>query len=159
MGAGNYKNITKIYVACSTIAIIASAAMCSAMVLERVPLARIFSAAPAVVAAAGLRLFVVGIGYFLNMLINITAGVMRGMGASLPPAFVSFGGICVFRIIWLVTVFPAFRSYLTLLLTYPASWILTLSVDIACFFIVKRRIIGRPPKNAAGPGCGVTVSC
>lgn len=159
MGAGNYKNITKIYVICSTTAIIASAAMCSVMVFERVPLVRIFSAAPAVVAAAGLRLFVVGIGYFLNMLINITAGVMRGMGASLLPAFVSFGGICLFRIIWLVTVFPSSRSYLSLLLTYPASWILTLFVDIACFIVVKRRILGRAPANVTGSGRGVPVSC
>ena len=150
MGAQNFKSINRIYAICCAIAIIASAVMCSVMVAARVPLVSIFSSSPEVIAPAALRLLVIGIGYFLIISNNITAGMMRGMGASLLPAIVCFMGICVFRIVWVETVFPVYRSFLTLLLSYPISWIITLAVDILCFVIVKRRIIGRALESAAG---------
>jgi Na+-driven multidrug efflux pump len=90
-----------------------------------------------------LRILILGPGYALNMITSVTCGVMRGMGSSLLPAGVSFLGICVFRVIWIETVFPVYRSFTTLMLTYPISWVITLSVTSVCFVIVKRRIIGR----------------
>lgn len=143
MGAQNYKNIDRIYGICCAIAAISTTVMCSVVVLARVPLVSIFSSSPSVVEPAALRLLVIGIGYYLIMMNNITAGVMRGMGASILPAVVCLIGICVFRIIWVEAVFPVYRSFLTLLLSYPISWVITLSADVLCLFIVKKRIIAR----------------
>jgi putative MATE family efflux protein len=149
MGAQNYKNINKIYGICCAVAFAASAVMCTVMVTARVPLVSIFTSSPAVIEHAALRLFVIGIAYVLIMTNNITAGIMRGMGASLLPAIVCFLGICVFRIVWVETVFPVYRTYLTLQLSYPISWVITLAVDVLCLVIVKRRIIGRALKADA----------
>jgi Na+-driven multidrug efflux pump len=113
------------------------------VVVFRVPLIGIYAASPKVMETASLRLLVICIAYFLIALNNVTCGVMRGMGASLLPAIVCLVGICVFRVIWVETAFPVYRTYLTLLLSYPISWIITLSANIACLFIVKKRIIAR----------------
>jgi len=59
-------------------------------------------------------------------------------------------GICVFRVIWVETAFQVYRTYLTLLLSYPISWVITLAVNILCLFIVKKRIIGRLQLPADG---------
>jgi putative MATE family efflux protein len=143
MGAQNYKNINRIFGICCAITMIASAAMCSVMVLARYPLVSIFTPSQDVIEVAALRLLVIGIGYFLNLINNVACSLMRGMGVSLLPAVVCLLGICVFRVIWVETVFPAYRSYLTLMLTYPISWIITLAANLICLVIVKRRIIGR----------------
>lgn len=143
MGAQNYSNINRIFGICCGIAAIATAVMCSVAVLARVPLVSIFSSSPSVIAPATLRLLVIGIGYYLIIMNNISAGIMRGMGASLLPAIVCLIGICAFRVVWVETVFPVYRSFLTLLLSYPISWAITLSADVICLYIVKKRIIGR----------------
>ena len=143
MGAQNYQNIKKIYAICCAVAVLTAGVMCSFVVLERNVLVTIFTASPDVIEAAALRLLVIGIGYFVIISNNITAGVMRGMGASLLPAIVCFLGICVFRVVWVETVFPVHRTFLALLLSYPISWVITITIDVACLFVVKRRIIGR----------------
>jgi putative MATE family efflux protein len=150
MGAQNFKNINRIYAICCALAIGASAVMCSPMVAARVPLVSIFSSSQAVIDPAALRLLVIGVGYVLIMINNITAGLMRGMGASLLPALVCFIGICVLRIVWVETVFQAHRSYLMLLYSYPISWVITLAANVICLFIVKKRIIRKsaPALNA-----------
>jgi putative MATE family efflux protein len=149
MGAQNFKIINRIYFFCCAITVVFSAVMCTAMILLRVPLVSIFSSAPEVIAFAALRILILGPGYVLNMITSVTCGVMRGMGSSLLPAVVCLLGICVFRVIWIETIFPVYRTFAALMLTYPASWIITLAATIVCFVIVKRRIIGKALENEA----------
>jgi putative MATE family efflux protein len=150
MGASKFKNINRIFFTCSGMVMLASAVLCTLTIIFRVPLISLYEASPKVMATASLRLFVICIAYFLIALVNITSGVMRGMGASLLPAIVCLMGICVFRVIWVETAFQVYRTYLTLLLSYPISWVITLAVNILCLFIVKKRIIGRLQLPADG---------
>lgn len=143
MGAGNYKNINRIFGLCCLFCAVACAVMCTAMVLSREELVRIFSTNPEVIAPAAQRLLVIGSAYILIMTNNIAAGIMRGMGASLLPAVVCLLGICAYRVIWVETIFRAHPTYLTLIFSYPTSWLLTLCVDLVCLAVVKRRIISR----------------
>jgi putative MATE family efflux protein len=143
MGAQNYKNINRIYAVCGVIAAAGAAVMCSIMVLARVPLVSIFNTDTTVVETGALRLLVIGVGYILIIMTNITAGIMRGMGASLLPAVVCLLGICAFRVVWVEAVFPAYRSYQTLLFSYPISWVITLAACVVCLFVVKKRIIAK----------------
>jgi Na+-driven multidrug efflux pump len=149
MGAQNFKNINRIYAICSVLAVAASAVMCSVMVLGRVSWVSIFNSEPAVIETGALRLLIIGVGYILIIMTNITAGVMRGMGASLLPAVVCLLGICALRVVWVEAVFPAYRSYQTLLFSYPISWLITLSAIVVCLFIVKKRIIARQELSIA----------
>ena len=58
------------------------------------------------------------------MPVEIFAGAMRGTGYSLVPTVITCVCVCLFRVLWLVTVVSRFHALETLLLCYPISWVL-----------------------------------
>ena len=54
-------------------------------------------------------------------------------------------GSCVFRIIWIYTVFAHFHTVLSLYLLYPASWILTAIAEMIYFFVTYKKIAASLP--------------
>ncbi len=145
MGARKYGNITRIFFICCGLVVVSSAVMCTAAVLLRAPLLSIYASEPAVLETGALRILVICSSYVLLCLNNVTTGTMRGMGYSVLPAVVCLIGICVLRVVWVETVFQLHRSYLNLMLSYPISWAITLTANLVCLFIVKRRIQDPPP--------------
>ena len=78
--------------------------------------------------------------YFLCGLMDLFPGSMRGMGYSLVPMIISVIGTVGFRIVWIGWIFPAHRSLDVLFISYPASWILTIIMQVICFYFVRRRV-------------------
>ncbi|MBR1966554.1 MAG: MATE family efflux transporter [Lentisphaeria bacterium] len=70
---------------------------------------------------------------FFGGLMEIFVGAMRGLGYSLGPTIVMIFGACIFRIVWVVTIFKYFHSMAVLILSYPVSWIL-ISVIMIFYF-------------------------
>ena len=48
-------------------------------------------------------------------------GLMRGMGYSLRPALMTMLGICLFRIVWVETVFRQVRTLPCLFIVFPIT--------------------------------------
>lgn len=69
------------------------------------------------------------------MPVEIFGGAMRGTGYSLVPTAITSICVCLFRVLWLLTVVSRFHTLETLLLCYPISWILA----AAAFFAVYRK--------------------
>ena len=88
---------------------------------------------------AATRLFCVLSTQFLVNSYEISGSAMRGMGYSLTPTVLMIFGTCVFRILWVLTVFPRFDTFRMLLLVYPASWILTGLLVLPTYYIIRRR--------------------
>ena len=86
------------------------------------------------------RIRVICLTYFLCGLMDVTCGVVRGMGAAVTPTIVSLTGACVLRVIWIYTVFVAFHSLFVLYLSYPVTWVVTCAVHLICFSIFYRRL-------------------
>ena len=84
-----------------------------------------------------LMIYFLGIAGFAYY--NILSGVLRGMGSSIMPMIVSVMGACVFRIFWIYVIFPISPTLEMLYASYPVSWIITLAVHLACYFVVKKR--------------------
>ncbi len=77
---------------------------------------------------------------FLCALMEVTTGVMRGLGASLGPMIITVMGVCGFRILWIYTAFQAVHTPDCLFISYPVSWALTAIVQfIACFVVLRNR--------------------
>ena len=72
-------------------------------------------------------------------MMDVAVGLIRGMGYSLMPMFVSLLGSCVFRIVYIYTYFAAHRSLEVLYMSYPISWLLTWAVHIACMVVMFNR--------------------
>ena len=64
---------------------------------------------------------------------------MRGLGRSVAPMLVALMGSCVFRIVWIYTVFAAFPSMFVLYLSYPISWSVTAAVHYTMCIMTLRR--------------------
>ena len=99
----------------------------------------LYSADPAVIAAGMERLYVFCLPYFLCGIMDVMTGALRGIGYSILPMVVSILGACVFRIFWVMTVFAAFPTMFCLMVSYPVSWLITLSVHSYFFYIIWKR--------------------
>ena len=58
------------------------------------------------------------------MPVEIFAGAMRGTGYSLVPTVITCVCVCLFRVLWLLTVVSRFHTLEALMLCYPISWVL-----------------------------------
>lgn len=63
--------------------------------------------------------------YFLWTIIEVLTAVLRGAGDTLRPFLVISFGICIFRIIWMGTLFLAIHTLFVLCMSYAASWLVT----------------------------------
>ena len=70
---------------------------------------------------------------------EIPAAAMRGAGHSALPAVETIIGTCLFRIMWVLTVFEHFRTLRSLYIVFPITWVVTsAAVGISCAVIMKR---------------------
>ena len=99
----------------------------------------IYSDDAAVIEYGLLRMNIVLTYYFLYGIMDIMVGYLRGMGYSMMPTLVTLCGVCVFRIIWIYTVFSANRSLEVLYYSYPLSWLITIVAHFVCMVITCRK--------------------
>ena len=81
--------------------------------------------------------------------IDLLSGGMRGMGNSLAPMLISCFGVCIFRVVWLFTAVPLNNNIITIVLSYPISWILTSIVMIIYYLHWSKKAGLRTPKASA----------
>ena len=145
VGAGQYKRVKKILWICLACVSVMGIAVGSTVYLLRDPLLRIYivespNAAQAIAAGAE-RMLYVCVPYFILGLMDVTTGVLRGLGSSVAPMIISVLGVCGFRIGWIYTVFAADPTPGTLFFSYPVSWLLTFLCQLAaCLWIYRRRV-------------------
>ena len=89
------------------------------------------------------RLSIMCLSYGLSGFMDNTIAASRALGKTLIPTIVVILGSCIFRIIWVNTIFAHFRTIPSLYLLYPASWILTATAEIAYFIHVFRQMISK----------------
>lgn len=78
--------------------------------------------------------------YFMCGLMDLFPGALRGMGQSTVPMVLSILGTVGMRIVWIYGIFPSHRSVSFLFISYPVSWIVTFSLQLICFFFVRRSV-------------------
>lgn len=150
MGAGQYRRVRKILLICLACVSVAGFAVGGGVYLLREPLLGIYIVdspnAAAAIAAGAERMLYVCIPYFILGLMDVTTGVLRGLGSSLTPMVISVLGVCGFRIAWIYTVFAAHHTPDTLFVSYPISWGLTFAIQFAAFLWIYRKYSSRQPK-------------
>ncbi len=78
--------------------------------------------------------------YFLCGIMDLFPGALRGMGYSAAPMLLSIIGTVGIRIIWIFWVFPLHRSLTVLFISYPFSWLVTIIMQVICFWLVRRHL-------------------
>lgn len=92
-----------------------------------------FTREPAVVEAGMLRLKVMSISYGFSAFMDGAIAASRGLGRSTVPTIIVILGSCVFRIIWIYTVFAYFGTITSLYLLYIFSWGITAVAEMIYF--------------------------
>ena len=104
------------------------------IMLAAKPLLHLLTKDPAVISTTWEMLLYFVPFYFTWTLIEVLSAVLRGSGDAVRPVVIIAFGICLFRILWICTVFRWFHTVPILCLTYVASWTLT-SIMILIYFV------------------------
>ncbi len=105
---------------------------------------RMFTKDAAVAAVGVSRIYMMGAGYVIYCVSEITIGCTRGMGKSLMPTVLNAFFICVPRMIWVLAVYPALvngdpvHDYVSLLWCYPISWFLSATAQIIAYLYYRK---------------------
>ena len=139
-GARNYKRMTRILWYCQGLVIFVGVVMGGGAVLLGPWLLGIYSSDALVIQYGMNRLRIISGPYFLCGIMEVMVGGLRGMGCSLLPMFVALTGACVFRVVWIYTVFAISPTLPTLYISYPVSWTITFLAHLACYVMVRRKM-------------------
>lgn len=140
-GAGEYRRCRKAFRCSIFLGMSICAAMCAVFLLARQYVIRFYTDDPAVIEYAVTRMMLVCTLECLTGVYEISGAALRGMGRSLFPALLTVLGSCVFRIVWIYTVFAKWHSYEVLMLVYPVSWIITGAAVLGTYEAVSRRML------------------
>lgn len=154
LGAGRIDRIKKVLTACLTTVLMIGLPLCLTCFLFGRQLLSIYvSSADAtyedVIRYGLVRLHRFGSLYFLCGLMEVMCGMVRGLGKTWLPMFVTGVGACLSRIVWIYTIFQIHHTPEILYWSYPMSWILTLVLHSVCFFVIyrqyERKLAGNTP--------------
>ena len=110
----------------------------------------IFTDKPEVIMYGLNRMKIISVTYLLCGLMDVTVGSLRGMGYSILPMIVSLTGVCLFRVIWIFTIFQIYRTQESLYISFPISWALTATANICCYLVIRKKLLKRNDENING---------
>jgi putative MATE family efflux protein len=116
------KRVTKI---CMFQAVLATIISSGLVMVFQVPLLKVFNADETILSYGYIRLLYICLPCFIQTILEILAGAMRGYGNSISPAIISLVGICGTRILYVLTIFPKSPTLETLVQVFPISWLVT----------------------------------
>ena len=102
-----------------------TAVVSAGLMLSAIPLLRLLTPDEAVVETTYQVMSYFVPFYFTWVLVEVLSAVLRGAGDAVYPVAIIGIGICLFRVVWIMTVFAHFGTLLSLCLSYTASWVLT----------------------------------
>lgn len=149
MGAGNLARVKKILGVC-IISVSFTGLATSALAFAFAPqlLSIYITDNPAAIAigVVNITYFIV---YFICGIMEVFTGAIRGLGNTLAPMLISVICVCVFRVVWIFTIFrlPAFHSLESLYISYPISWVLCIICQFTAFNIIFKRKTKRYEKE------------
>ena len=85
----------------------------------------LFADKPEVIDAGMDRLRIMAFSYGIGALMDASIAASRGIGKSIAPTVMVIMGSCVFRVVWIYTVFAYFHTVPSLYLLYIFSWAIT----------------------------------
>ena len=142
-GAGRMDRIRKGVRIMNWAYVFVSLAMSTLVVILRQPLFRIFVESSEAVEIGCRMLMIMSPFYLLNIYIENYSGALRGVGDTLVPMLFSIFGICVFRIIYLSTVFRFLPTLECLCAMYPITWALTNTLYMIYYPVRMKRLVNK----------------
>lgn len=138
-GAGNQKRVKQSYLIALVYSFLTGVIMGLFFLTLGRPFLRIFTNEEQVVDAGYERLKIMAFSYTFSAFMDNTIAASRGIGKSFIPTIIVITGSCVFRVIWVYTIFAYFHTITSLYLVYIFSWVITAIFEIAYFLYAYKR--------------------
>lgn len=138
-GAGNQKRVKQSYLIALVYSFLTGVIMGLFFLTLGRPFLRIFTNEEQVVDAGYERLKIMAFSYTFSAFMDNTIAASRGIGKSFIPTIIVITGSCVFRVIWVYTIFAYFYTITSLYLVYIFSWVITAIFEIAYFLYAYKR--------------------
>ena len=139
-GVSKYKRMDRVLADCMILTVIVSLLLgCGSYVFGH-QILRIYTEDAEVIACGMEILSYTTVTYFFCGIMDLFPGALRGMGHSAVPMLLSIIGTVGTRVVWIFGVFPHHRSLAALFLSYPVSWIVTILLQVVCFYFVLKEV-------------------
>ena len=133
LGAEKYDRIRKSVILCAIVGSAVGILVGGGMYLFGEELLSLYAPGnPAVIEMGMKRMRIVGLTYFLCIVMEVGLGMLRGMGQSMLPTVSTFVGTILLRMGWVLVVFPLNPCQESLYWSFPFSWILTAVFNYIC---------------------------
>lgn len=139
-GAGKIDRVKKSVKVCMGMDMVVSIVMTVVLIAFRVPLFGIFTTDATVVEVGAYMLNLMTPYYALFVFIEILSGALRGMGDVVAPMFMTMGGICGLRILWMTFAVPKNPTIPMIIWNYPISWVLTSAMLIGYYWYKMKKM-------------------
>ncbi len=140
MGARKYDRIDSIAKVCAGMILTTWIVLGGGILVFGRTLLGFYTLNPEVVELGILRMRLFMGAYFAFGTMTVFPGLSRGMGYSVLPMLWTLVGVCLMRIVWLVTVFAWRPTIMVLFACYPVTWILTGIGQVAIFFYARHQV-------------------
>ena len=138
-GVGKFKRMDRVLIDCALISVAFAGTLGTIFYVFGPEILQIYTKDPDVIKAGMEIISITTIPYFLCGIMDLFPGAMRGMGRSGVPMILSIIGTVGTRIVWIYGIFPLHRSLFVLFISYPGSWLITIAMQVICFFIVRKQ--------------------
>ena len=140
-GAGKQDRMLKSYLISTAYSFLAGVLLGVTLMVFGETFLSFFTNEPAVADAGMQRIRIMGFSYAFSAFMDCTIAASRGIGKSFGPTVIVILGSCVFRVIWVYTIFAHFHTIASLYLLYIFSWVLTAVAEIAFFIISYKKTV------------------
>lgn len=151
-GAGNKKRILRSYLICTIYSFAVGAVLGGGLVLFGKGFLSIFTDDPAVMQEGMARLKIMGFSYCISAFMDTTISASRGLGKTVVSTIIVIMGSCVFRVVWILTIFAKFRTITSIYLLYSCSWTITAIAEIIYFIYAYKKVTGNFTAEAPAAG-------
>lgn len=140
LGAAKHDRVLKSYFIGIVYSFLAGAVLGGALFLFGREFLSLFANDEAVIEAGLQRTGIMCFSYSFSAFMDCTIAACRGIGKSFAPTVIVIMGSCVFRVVWIYTVFAYFHTIPSLYLLYIFSWLITSVAEIICFAVNYRKL-------------------
>ena len=145
-GAGNRRRMLKSYLISLSYSFASGAILGGLLLAFGRQFLALFANEPEVISAGMYRIRIMGWSYAVSAFMDCTIAASRGIGKSIVPTVIVILGSCVFRVLWVYTVFAYFKTIPSLYLLYIFSWAITAAAEIF-YFMRSYHAMGVTQKN------------
>ena len=139
-GVGKHKRMDRVLLDCGILSFVIAFVLGCGSYMFGNQILKIYTEDPEVIRCGVEILSITTVPYFFCGIMDLFPGALRGMGHSGVPMILSIIGTVGTRIVWIFWIFPQHRSLYTLFISYPASWIITIVMQVVCFIFVRRKV-------------------